>query len=331
MTDKTQAVQTSESTAKPSLGISACLVGQKVRFDGGHKRSAFCLDMLSEHVKFQSFCPEVAIGLSVPRPTIRLIEHQSDDNKQLIALSQPDGSGDVTEKMTHYAEQVASSIDHLSGFVFTAKSPSCGMERVKVYQPNSNYNRNDGIGLFAQAVMQHNPNLPCEENGRLNDQQLRENFVLRIFAYHQWQQLEASGLTRHKLYQFQAKYKYLLMSHCGSGYAKLGKLLAQSEQPIELIAQQYIRLFMQALSQLATRKTHTNTLQHLQGYFSKMLNKRQKTELTAQIMAYRQGIVPLFAPLTLIKHYLNEFENQYLNLQVYFNPYPQSLKLRYSL
>lgn len=310
----------------PKIGISACLVGQKVRFDGGHKQSHFCLKELGEHVEYQSFCPEVAVGLSIPRPTIRLID-QGDN----IILCQPDGSGDVTEPMKQYGNDIASKIEHLSGFIFTAKSPSCGMERVKVYHANGQHATNSGVGLFAQAIMEQNPNLPCEESGRLNDMLLRENFVLRLFAYHQWQQLVAKGLTKHELFQFQAKYKYVLMSHCSGGYKDLGKLLAQSELPIDQLGQQYITGFMTALKRIATRKTHTNTLQHLQGYFSKMLNKEQRSELTAEIMAYHQGIVPLFAPLTLLKHYLHEFENQYLNLQVYFNPYPESLKLRYGL
>lgn len=313
-------------TEQPKVGISACLVGQKVRFDGGHKQSHFCLKELGEHVDYQSFCPEVAVGLSIPRPTIRLVDHG--DN---ILLTQPDGSGDVTTKMTQYGEDIASKIDHLSGFIFTAKSPSCGMERVKVYHANGQHSTNSGVGLFAKAIMDNNPNLPCEESGRLNDALLRENFVLRLFAYHQWQQLKQQGLTKHKLFQFQARYKYVLMSHCSGRYRELGKLLAQSELPVDQLGEQYIAGFMQALKKVATRKTHTNTLQHLQGYFSKMLSKDQRSELTQEIMAYHQGIVPLFAPLTLLKHYLHEFENQYLNLQVYFNPYPESLKLRYGL
>lgn len=316
---------------QPTIGISACLTGQKVRFDSSHKRNNFCMQELGKHVKYQSFCPEVAIGLPTPRPTIRQIDHGD-----VIKVSRPDGSMDVTKDLTEFSEKTANNINHLSGFIFTAKSPSCGMERVKVYHHNGQHSLSNGIGVFAQAIMKQNPSLPCEENGRLNDALLRENFVLRVFAYHHFQQLKASGLTRHKLFEFQAQYKYLLMSHCSGGYKVLGRLLAestkaQSTEDMNTLGEAYLAGFMSALSKMATRKKHTNTLQHIQGYFSKHLNKKQKNELTEQIMAYHQGLVPLFSPLTLLKHYLNEFENQYLNLQMYFKPYPDALKLRYGL
>ena len=325
MIDK-QPNQTHANNDKPTIGISACLTGQKVRFDSSHKRSHFCMQELGQHVKYQSYCPEVAIGLPTPRPTIRQIDHGD-----IITVSRPDGSMDVTKDLTNYSNKTASNIEHLSGFIFTAKSPSCGMERVKVYHHNGQHSLSNGVGVFADAIMKKNPSLPCEENGRLNDAILRENFVLRVFAYHHFQQIKASGLTRHKLFDFQAKYKYLLMSHCSGGYKVLGQLLAQSQLDIDTLGEAYLGGFMAALSKPATRKTHTNTLQHIQGYFSKHLNKKQRSELTEQIMAYHQGIVPLFSPLTLLKHYLNEFENQYLNLQVYFKPYPDALKLRYGL
>lgn len=314
----------SQSTIK--IGISACLVGQEVRFDKSHKKSHFCVEQLGQFVEYQAFCPEVAIGLPVPRPTIRLVKKD-----EVIHLSRPDGSGDVTEKMTEYASNVAQKLSGLSGFVFTAKSPSCGMERVKLYNEKGDPLPATATGLFAQQVMQANPLLPCEENGRLNDMPLRENFVLRVFAYHDWQQ-QQSELTMHKLIQFHSRYKYLVMSHDYTSYKKLGQLLANKQQlPLEQIAGQYIRGLMAALKKLASKKSHGNTLQHIQGYFSKYLNADERAELTQQIDDFRTGLKPLIAPLTLLKHYLLKYPDEYIAQQVYLAPYPESLGLRYGL
>jgi len=307
------------------IGISACLIGEKVRFDASNKPSNFCIHELGKHVTYQSFCPEVAVGLPIPRPTIRQVK-QGD----LIRVSRPDGTGDVTDALKAYGQKVAKLTKHLSGYVFCAKSPSCGMERVKVYSPEGNALPAHGIGAFAKEIMAANPLLPCEENGRLNDPILRENFVARVFAYKHWQNLEASGLTKHKLTTFHSQYKYTVMSHDLIAYKKLGQLLARVDLPLEDMAKQYISGLMAALTIKATRKKHANTLAHIQGYFSKHLQSNERAELCEQIDAYRKGLIPLVAPLTLIKHYLMQHPKEYLAKQAYLSPYPDELKLRYA-
>ncbi|WP_286269390.1 YbgA family protein [Thalassotalea hakodatensis] len=307
-----------------TVGISACIAGEKVRFDASNKPSNFCMKELAQHVTFKTFCPEVAIGLPVPRPTIRLIQK---DN--VIKVARPDGSGDVTEALSEYGKKIAKFSDSFSGFIFCAKSPSCGMERVKIYSPEGNALPATGVGAFAEQIMAANPLLPCEENGRLNDPILKENFVARVFAYKHWQSLVESGLTKHKLTTFHSEYKYTVMSHDLVAYKKLGQLLAGNELSIEELAHQYITGLMAALKIKATRKNHANTLSHIQGYFSKHLSPEQRQELCQQIEAFRTGLVPLFVPLTLIKHYLLSHPKSYLAKQTYLNPYPESLKLRY--
>lgn len=307
------------------IGISACLIGEKVRFDASNKPSNFCINELGKHVTYQSFCPEVAVGLPIPRPTIRQIKK---DN--LIHVSRPDGSGDVTDALKEYGRRVAKMTKHLSGYVFCAKSPSCGMERVKVYTPEGNALKSDGVGTFAKEIMEANPLLPCEENGRLNDSLIRENFVARIYVYKHWQNLTASGLTKHKLTTFHSQYKYTIMSHDLVAYKRLGRLLARADLALEDMANGYISGLMAALKIQATRKKHANTLAHIQGYFSKHLHANERQELCEQIHSYREGLVPLIAPLTLIKHHLLQYPKEYLAKQAYLSPYPDTLRLRYA-
>lgn len=309
---------------KLNIGISACVTGQQVRYDKSHKRSFFCMEELSEFVEFTPVCPEVAVGLPIPRPTIRQIA-----KGDVITVSRPDGSSDVTEALTKFGRDYAKNSDHLAGFIFCAKSPSCGMERVKVYQEDGKGSEMTGVGLFSKQIMKNNPLLPCEENGRLNDPVIRENFITRIFTYQKWLDLKASGITLHKLIAFHANHKYLTMSHNIESYKKLGRLLAGPQEPINETADKYIALLMETLTIKATRRSHTNTLQHLQGYFKKQLTKEKRKELSEEIDAYRQGLTPLLVPLTLIKHYLMEYPNDYLLNQVYLEPHPKALRLRY--
>lgn len=306
------------------IGISACLLGEKVRYDASSKPSNFCIHELGNHVTYKAYCPEVAIGLPIPRPTIRLIKED-----QIIKVARRDGTGDVTEALQAYGKKVAAATKQLSGYVFCAKSPSCGMERVKMYTPNGDPLVATGIGAFANEIMNANPLLPCEENGRLNDAIIRENFVARVFAYRRWQAMCETGISKHALMTFHSHHKYTVMSHDLIAYKQLGQLLARADLPVEEMAEQYIQGLMTALKIKATRKKHANTLSHIQGYFSKDLNKAQRQELTEQIKAYRRGLMPLVVPLTLINHYLLAHPKDYLTQQVYLNPYPEELKLRY--
>lgn len=307
-----------------TIGISACVMGEKVRFDRGHKKSNFCVEQLGEFAAFKPVCPEVGIGLPIPRPTIRQIIR---DN--IITVSRPDGSGDVTDALKEFGQKAAKQYDKLSGFVFCAKSPSCGMERVKIYHHHGKGSESTGVGVFAEQVMLANPLLPCEENGRLNDPVIKENFITRIFTYQKWLDLKEAGITKHNLIAFHSEHKYLVMSHHVESYRELGRLLARADMALDDQADAYISGLMTALKHKATRRSHTNTLQHLQGYFKKQLDAAKRKELTEQIADYRDGVTPLLVPLTLIKHYLMEYPNEYLAKQTYLNPHPQALRLRY--
>lgn len=313
------------SVEKIKVGISSCLLGNKVRFDGGHKQSKYCVDVLSQYFDFQTLCPEMAIGLGAPRKAIRLI--RDEDRIRVVAS---DGSFDVTDKLQHYGEQTSPLLTPLSGYIFCAKSPSCGMERVTVYQKDSKQGNREGVGVFAAKVMADHPLMPVEEDGRLNDPLLRENFITRVLAYHQWLCLVKNGITKAALIDFHARHKYLLMAHHPAQYRKLGPLLAGNEQPLEQVSAQYIEGFMEILKKIPNRKGHTNTLQHLQGYFKRQLNSAERVDLAEQIDKYRQGLLPLMVPITLIKHFLTLYPDPYLQKQVYLNPHPEALKLRYS-
>ncbi|SDJ66118.1 Uncharacterized conserved protein YbgA, DUF1722 family [Ferrimonas sediminum] len=305
------------------VGISACLLGQKVRFDGGHKQSRFCQDDLGQHVHFRAICPEVAIGMGTPRQTIRLVAADK------VRVKASDGSFDVTEPLTEFSRSTSATLGYLSGYVFCAKSPTCGMERVSLYQPDSNNSVREGIGVFARRIMIDHPNLPVEENGRLNDHNLRENFVTRVFAYHDWQQLRHQGLSADALYRFHARYKYLLMAHDLQVYKTLGRELADAGSDLAPFANRYESQFMGALKQHANRKAHTNVLQHIQGYLKRELSSKERVALAECIDKYRRGLLPLLAPISLLKHYMTLYPNSYISDQVYLNPHPEEMQLRY--
>jgi len=308
------------------VGISACVLGQKVRFNAGHKALAFATEQLDPFVSFKPLCPEVALGLGTPREAIRL---QLDPDQQVRLVNSKDSTIDHTEAMLDYADAVLPSLQHLSGFIVCAKSPSCGMERVKVTDPNGFPVGKVGVGLFTHQLMQRYPWLPVEEDGRLMDANLRENFITRVWACHDFQQLCASGFSVGKLVAFHSRYKFLVMAHSPVAYRELGRLVAQARlfSPGQL-AQRYLLELMQALKQQASRKQQANVLQHLQGFFKHLLSAEAKQELLALIDKYRRGHIPLLAPLTLLKHHLAVHPHHYLAAQVYFQPFPDELGLR---
>ncbi|WP_375057767.1 YbgA family protein [Zobellella sp. DQSA1] len=307
------------------IGISGCLIGQLVRFDGGHKRSDFCTEQLARFVEFVPLCPEIAIGLGTPRPSIRLI------NREGMLLAQTARGEDVTERLRACGRDMAARFGGLSGYILCAKSPSCGMERVRVYHDSGKGNAKEGTGIYAAELMHALPLLPLEEDGRLNDPVLRENFVTRVYALHDWQCLVHKGLTPSRLITFHSRYKYLLMAHHRDSHQALGQLLSDLSVGVEQKAEAYIAGMMQTLARRAGRRGHTNVLQHLQGYFKGQLSSRQRQALARTIHQYREGILPLLAPITLLRHYLEEHPNDYLRQQVYFNPYPEALRLRYGI
>lgn len=312
------------SVHKPKLGISACLLGAEVRYNGGHKLSALCSQALAEHVEFVPVCPEVAIGLGVPRETIRLVGDPVAP-RALGSRSQVDHSADLY----NFGTRMAAELDGICGYIFMQKSPSCGLERVKVYQANGYPAEGGGRGLYASAFCAARPDLPVEEDGRLNDPVLRENFLTRVFAYAEWQDLLATGPTRRTITDFHARYKYQLMANNPPQYKAIGRLLGDLGQhdPVEF-APRYFSQLMTALRRCATRGTHSNVLQHLCGYLKQSLSPPEKQELGHLIEQYRSGIVPLVVPLTLLKHHFRHHPDDYIARQAYLQPHPENLSLR---
>lgn len=317
------------------LGISSCLLGNSVRFDGGHKYDPWIVGVLGEYVHFVPVCPELECGMGVPREPVRLVGDPQ--NPRLITVRHGE---DWTERMKTWAQKrvVELEKEHLCGFIFRRKSPSNGMERVPVYPdvaPVSGKGRKGGaplykgVGLFARVVMNHFPLLPVEEDGRLNDPILREQFIERLFVMYRWRNLVDSGLTLEGLISFHTRHKLLLLAHSPRHYRTMGKLVAEGATYAQSeLAQRYVTLLMEGLSLKATPAKHTNVLQHIMGYFKKVLTPSEKQEMLEQIMLYRKGITPLIVPITLLSHYVRKYGERYLAGQHYLQPHPIELQLR---
>jgi len=306
------------------IGVSSCLLGAQVRFDGGHKRDDFLVEVLGNFVEFVPTCPEVEIGLGIPRPTLRLVRDGA------VRLVTEKTGIDRTDKMNAYAERRVKALgrEDLSGYVLKKNSPSCGMERVRVYGP-SGMPTHDGSGLFATALMRRYPSLPVEEEGRLSDPQLRENFVERIFAYRRLRSFLASRWTLGGLVQFHTAHKLVLMAHSPKDYRGLGRFVAEAKHlSREEIADRYELAFMGALKKLATPARHTNVLQHMLGYLRGHLDDAARVELAGFIEDYRRRLVPLVVPVAFFRHYVRKFDLEYLRGQVYLEPHPKELMLR---
>jgi uncharacterized protein YbgA (DUF1722 family)/uncharacterized protein YbbK (DUF523 family) len=306
------------------VGISSCLLGHEVRYDRGHKHNAYITQTLGRFFEFMPFCPEVAIGLGIPRPPIKLV--QMADGVHVRGVRNPDQ--DVTRALVAYGEQVSARLQGVSGYLFKKGSPSCGMERVKVYKP-SGEPAGVGAGMFADTIMREHPELPVEEEGRLMDPVLRENFVERVFVYHRWQGLchPASGAA--ELVEFHTRHKFIVLAHDEPAYRQLGRLVAEAgNADLEATRDRYIRLLMGALKKPATPKQHANVLMHVMGFFKRQLATQDKAELLDLIDAYRRGQVPLIVPITLIRHHLRHYPDEYIMQQYYLNPHPRELMLR---
>lgn len=287
----------------------------------------FAMDELAQWVTFKPVCPEMSIGLSVPRPALRLV--QTNEGYIRMRFSHEPGE-DITDKMTEFTTPYIRGLSTLSGFIVCAKSPSCGMERVRLYDEMGNRGRKEGTGLFTGALMEAYPWLPVEEDGRLHDPVLRENFVERIFALNELNILRANGLTRHGILSFHSRYKLQLLAHNQAGYREIGPFVASMHEwnDLEAFFVLYREKLMAILKKPSSRKNHTNVLMHIQGYFRNQLNTRQRGELRDVILNYSSGLLPILAPLTLLKHYLAEYPDRYLLTQNYFDPYPNDLALR---
>ncbi len=314
--------------SKPKIAISACLMGEPVRFNGGHKESRLCSRSLNDYFEFVSICPEVAIGLGTPREPIRLVG----DPEAPRAVGTVNKDLDVTERLAVYGQQVAGELTDICGYIFMQQSPSCGLYRVKVYQDNGNPSEPQGTGIYAAEFTARHPDLPVEEAGRLNDPVLRENFLCRVFAYADWQQLMQTGLTRKSLIGYHSRYKYLLMASNPLQYKMLGRLLGNlGTHDLQELAPKYFSQLMAALKNCATRGTHSNVLQHISGYLKQSLSAQEKQEMQHLISQYRQGVVPLVVPLTLLKHHFRMHPDPYIDQQVYLQPHPENLSLRNAL
>ena len=333
-------MNSSQSLSRPEnerirVGISACLMGQPVRFNGSHKRSRFCTDVLSQYFEFVPLCPEVAIGLGTPRQAIRLVS-ESAQSTDIRAVGSTDANLDVTQPLIEYATRQANKLTDLCGYILMQKSPSCGLFGVKRYLSNG-HPEGTTQGLYAGEFQRRQPLLPMEEAGRLNDDALRENFMVRVFTLHDWRNFRAEAgdqLSAGDLIRFHSRYKYLVMAHSMVHYKSIGRLLANfGTADTADIANQYIEQLMAALARPATRKMHSNTLMHMQGYLKRALSDIDKQELTELIHQYRQGIVPLVVPLAMLKHHLNHQPDvaDYARQQVYLNPHPYELGLRNTL
>ncbi|MBK1735137.1 hypothetical protein CKO15_07520 [Halorhodospira abdelmalekii] len=308
------------------VGISSCLLGEEVRYDGGHKRDRFITEKLSRYFHWVPVCPEVAIGLPIPRAPIRLEQRRTDGQVRVRGVR--DSQLDVTDALRAYPEQIETTLAGLSGYIFKRKSPSCGLERVKVYKEDGTPAPLTAPGAYAAAVTARWPLLPVEEEGRLNDPGLRESFICRVFTYQRWRELSAEGITRNALVQFHAEHKLLIMAHDETRMRTLGRLVAGLKgRPLYEAAEAYLSELMAALAQPATRQRHVNVLQHLLGYLKRELAPDDKAEAAAVIERYRLGMVPLVVPITLLRHHFRRIPVPYVERQLYLYWSPPELSL----
>jgi len=314
-----------EPPRKIRLGVSACLLGQEVRYDGGHKRDAFLTDVLGAFVEWVPVCPEVEVGLGVPRPPIRLVGTPAAPRLVVEKTGE-----DLTARMRRWASGRIGELEALGlhGYVLKRGSPSCGLVRVRVYGEDGTPGR-VGRGVFAAALTKALPLLPVEEEGRLTDAGIRESFIERVFAAARWQAFTASRPRVRDLVAFHTAHKFAVLAHSPRDYTVLGRLVAGAGPRLaaETLAT-YGTRFMQALAVRATRARHVNVLQHLAGFLKRELSDDERAEVVEVIAEYRRELVPLVVPLTLLRHHVRRLGLAYLADQVYLNPHPKELMLR---
>lgn len=309
------------------VGISTCLLGQKVRFDGGHKHDRYLTDILGAYFEFVPVCPELEVGMGVPREAVRLVGTAG--APRLVGVRSGE---DWTDRMERLAARRVAQLERmgLSGYILKKDSPSCGMERVKVYgEGEGAAPERTGVGLFARALMGRLALLPVEEEGRLNDARLRENFIVRVFAYHRVQGLFRGRWTRGEVVAFHAAHKLLLMAHSPRHYTELGRLVARvKDLPAAAFRDRYCALFMEGLRARATTRKHVNVMHHIVGYLRGHVAPAERDDILAVIEDYRRELVPLIVPMTLLRHYVRRHGLAYIADQVYLSPHPKELMLR---
>lgn len=306
------------------LGVSSCLLGHPVRFDGNHKRDDYVNDELARYFTFMPICPEIGIGLTTPREPIRLVG--TNGHERAVGTKNP--HRDVTAALRAFAEKVSHHLDSISGYIFKKGSPSCGMERVKVYRADG-YAENRGTGIYAREIMARFPALPVEEEGRLIDPVLRENFIERVYVYSRWQKFAAQGISAAGLVRFHTEHKYIVLTRGQMRIRELGRLVAVAGRgDIRVIADAYLRGLMTVLKTPATRGANANVIMHLLGYLKRRLDPAEKSELVQLIDDYRLGRVPLVVPITMLKHHLRRHPASYVQKQHFIDPYPPEMRLR---
>lgn len=307
-----------------NIGVSACLLGERVRYDGGHKHDRYITDVLGSFFNFVPVCPEVGCGLPVPRESMRL-----EGNRDAPRLITGKSRIDKTDQMSAFCKTKVTELEShdLCGFIFKKDSPSSGLFRVKIY--NNGVAVKNGTGLFAAEVVKAFPLLPMEEEGRLNDPAIRENFIERVFSYRRWKDFLQTVPTTGKLVEFHTAHKLLMMAHSPQVYREMGSLVAHGKElNLPVLLGRYQELFMKGLALQATVKKNTNVLHHIMGYFKQELTAAEKSELLEIIDQYRNHLLPLIVPVTLLKHYVSKYGKQYLSGQVYLSPHPSQLMLR---
>jgi uncharacterized protein YbgA (DUF1722 family)/uncharacterized protein YbbK (DUF523 family) len=307
------------------VGISSCLLGEAVRFDGGHKRDPFLTETFGVFVEWVPVCPEVECGFGTPREAMRLV--RVDNDVRLLTVRT---AVDLTDRMSAYTRRRVAQLgaEDLCGYVLKKDSPSCGLERVKIYGTGG-VPEKSGRGIFARGLVERYPSLPVEEEGRLSDPRLRENFVERVFAYWRLRGLFSERWNLGTLVEFHTAHKLILMAHSPEAYRQLGRLVARARGVGRKdLERQYTERFMSALAVIATPRRHANVLQHMAGYFKNLLDAKSKAELGAAIDDYRRGLVPLVVPMTLLRHHVRVHGVSYLEGQHYLAPHPKELMLR---
>jgi len=310
---------------KIKLGISACLLGENVRYDGGHKLDRFLTDTLGRYVEYVPVCPEVECGLPIPRESMHL--EGDPDSPRLVTIRTKQN---MTDRMVRWAWKRVEELDKedLCGFIFKSDSPSSGMERIRVYNEKGMPVKK-GVGIFAKIFMDHFPLLPVEDEGRLHDPKLRDNFIERIFALKRWREILSKKDSRGNVVDFHTRHKLLILSHSPKHYQMMGKLVAQAKDlSLKQLYQEYQTLLIESLYLKTSPKKNSNVLQHMLGYFKEQLCSDEKKELLEAIDHYREGYIPLVVPITLISHYVRKYDQPYLKKQIYLNPHPLELQLR---
>ena len=306
------------------IGVSACVAGERVRFDRTHRRSAYLTETLANHVEFVPICPEIACGMGIPREPLRQVDCAGE-----IRLIGYESGKDLTDKMTKWAHRVLKGLDKegICGFVLRVHSPSCAVGKAKIHSTDGKPS-SSGPGFFTRLLQEHDPLMPVVSSEALQNAVQRENFIRRVFVLHRWRALTAKGMTIGNLVDFHTRHKMLIRAHDLRGYRELGHLLGESTlHNVETIFDKYAALLFKSLTLKATPSKNRDVLSHAAGYFKKDLDAEDKRELHAMITAYAKGKVPLLVPVTLLNHYARKYQRPYLTQQYYLNPEPAELKL----